>query len=108
MNPDRCCRVCTLINGGYSTDVADLVHLLPDATEYNNADFISDQLRTDFSSQLEAGMAKLREASDNCPACIMAALRQAKIAVPMVESFNFKEEMKQVFKSADEERYYAY
>jgi hypothetical protein len=106
MNPNRKCRVCTLINGGDGNEVLDLVKMLPDASEFNNATIISEQLMTDMKVRVDAGMEKIREVTDNCPACIMAALRQAKIAVPMVDSFDFKEEMKRVFKEYNEDQQY--
>jgi hypothetical protein len=53
---------------------------------------------------VEAAMPALREAAGNCPACIMAALRQRGIAVPMVESFDFKAESKKLFDENNSER----
>lgn len=38
----------------------------------------------------------LREACDNCPACILAAIRQRGIPVPMVTDFDWTDEMKAV------------
>ena len=49
-------------------------------------------------------MPKLRELAENCPACIMAALRCKKIPVPMVESFKYTEEFKSAMDQANQNR----
>lgn len=49
-------------------------------------------------------MPELRELTQNCPACIMAALRCKKIPVPLVDSFNFKDEMKDALATANQNR----
>lgn len=121
LNPDRSCRVCTIVNGGYrvgAEEMARLVAILPDSTAYNapaqGAEYtkICDQQfncecldnfeesATEHAKLLrgvEAAMPRLREETEGCPACILAALRQAKIPVPMVEGFDFKAEMQTVF-----------
>jgi hypothetical protein len=52
------------------------------------------------------GVKELREAASGCPACILAALRQAKI--PYSEStdlaFDFKVELDKFWQTANEER----
>lgn len=120
LNPARNCRVCTLVNGGYQVGaerMAELVAILPDPAAFLDQTIYHCRCKDcrSFSDDswdpsaectnehrkltvaLESAMAKLREETDNCPACIMAALRQRKIPVPMVESFNFTAEMKTVF-----------
>jgi len=43
---------------------------------------------------LSVGLAQVRKVSNNCPACIMAAIRQSGIPVPAVSEFNFTKEMR--------------
>ena len=50
-----------------------------------------------FEQELKAAIPKLREAAGECPACMMAALRQKKIPVPMAEDFSFTEMMKEIW-----------
>lgn len=123
LNPARNCRVCTLVNGGYQVGaerMAELVVLLPDPSAflaqsaydcrckdcriYFDDSFVPNVECTNehkrLLAALQSAMPKLREETDDCPACIMAALRQRKIPVPMVESFNFTAEMKTVFANA--------
>ena len=94
-NPDRACKVCSLI-GGFTQPINELIAILPSSAEYH-ADYSNNDLYWKLYTDTEAAMPKLREAADNCPACIMAALRQANIPVPMVESFDFKSEMQTIF-----------
>lgn len=117
MNPARNCRVCGLMGGGVTVGaerMAELVAMLPDPTPYFQTSGAVCQCRecswphdewkegpctsesARWESDLAAAMKRLREEASNCPACILAALRQRKIPVPMVESFNFKTEMRAV------------
>jgi hypothetical protein len=108
MNPARSCRVCALLNGGHGLDMGELLAILPDPTAYlaqgyydcncggeHRADCTNEYTKLDRA--LKEAMPKLREAVDNCPACILAALRQKKIPVPMVEGFDFTGEMKAIW-----------
>ncbi len=109
MNPARDCRVCTIINGGHHVGaeaMAALAAILPspDAWDAEMRSMDGPCRRPDhitattlFFNALGAAMPKLREATDNCPACILAALRQAKIPIPCVDGFDFKAEMRRVF-----------
>lgn len=47
---------------------------------------------------------ELRKACGNCPACIMAALRQKGIPVYMAEDYNWTDEMKAVWTIVNEEK----
>lgn len=57
-NPDRECRMCHLLGGPVHT-VKELIDIL--------------------GSGGEEGLKRLREATENCPMCILAALRQSGI-----------------------------
>jgi hypothetical protein len=106
LNPLRKCRVCQFINGGNGCCIEELKSLLPDATEFHESHaFVGDDnAYSRLLEATEATMPSLREATDNCPACIMAALRQAKIPVPMVDSFDFKAEMQKIFNDSNQSR----
>ena len=41
--------------------------------------------------EIEAAMPKLKEITQDCPACILATLRQMEIPVRAITSFNFTE-----------------
>ena len=106
LNPERSCRVCDLVQGGsHGLPVSALVALLPDSRPYHTAAPFDDNEHRALVAALEIAMPALREAVAGCPACIMAALRQAKIPVPMADNFDFKAEMKSIFDDLNEERF---
>ena len=110
LNPARDCRVCALLGGSMHVGaerMAELVAMLPDPAEYLATPCWSDHEdnpQRRLLAALELAMPKLREEVSNCPACILAALRQKKIPVPMVDSFDYKDEMQSVFNSLNEQR----
>ena len=109
LNPSRSCRVCDLQGGSHGLPVSALVALLPDSKPYqasistiNTDDW---KIHKTLSDAVKAAMPALREAVFQCPACIMAALRQAKIPVPMADDFDFKAEMKSIFDDINDQRH---
>ena len=108
LNPNRICRVCKMDHGdwtqreGEQKPLTDLLVLLPDPSSY----LVSDRWGEGFSNTLtdivNSVLPKLREISGDCPACIMAALRQKGIPLPMVTDFNFTKEMKEIWDDINE------
>ena len=110
MNPHRECRVCKMVDEGRDVgferiSVADMVALLPSKDALIKHDqhgaggyFADDQ------GLLKASLPALRKAAGGCPACILSALRQSKIPVPLAEDFNFSMEMKQIWSDINESR----
>jgi hypothetical protein len=103
LNPGRNCRVCGLLGGSTAVGaerMAELVALMPDSTAYRSSDGIywdgEQSEHATLTRTVAAVLPKLRAETDNCPACIMATLRLAKIPVPMAEGFDFKTEMRAV------------
>lgn len=105
LNPARECGICTFINGGMQVSTAELLALLPDPkafVRHQVEDFghevgvveWDEMNNSALREAVHAVLPKLRELTDDCPACILAALRQKGIPVPLVEDFNFTEEMK--------------
>jgi hypothetical protein len=99
MNPARACRACRLIHGGNGPDAEGLralVAILPSnvPVEFDaNCNWTKEY--EEFTQAIAAATPKLREASDGCPACMLAAIRQAGIPVPLVD-FDFKAEMAEI------------
>lgn len=58
----------------------------------------------DKDGLLKVALPLLREESGGCPVCILAAIRQAQIPVPVVTDFDFAKEMKSIFDDINEER----
>jgi hypothetical protein len=105
LNPARDCGICGFINGGMQVSTAELLLLLPDPktfVRHQSEDFGPDIGVTEWDEHDDAAMCaavhavlpKLRELTDDCPACILASLRQKGIPVPVITDFNFTEEMK--------------
>lgn len=106
LNPNRDCGICTIVSGGMPATTAELIALLPDPAKFQRVE--SWDAGQDFGGSGEytvtdddglrdathAVLPKLRELTDNCPACILAALRQRGIPAPIVTGFNFTEELK--------------
>ena len=111
LNPNRVCRMCKMVENEQRT-IAELMEGLPVA-----ADFLHER-RDDYGVSygrdfvgldvaMNDALPKLREAAGNCPACILAALRQRGIPVPIVNGFNFSDECKAVWAHVNETQYRA-
>lgn len=99
LNPARECRMCRLLADGLDSDferktLAELIAILPDSGPCNAVtDIDINREHEKLTEAVIEAIPMLRKASGNCPACMMAALRLAKIPVPMAENFDFKGEM---------------
>ena len=98
LNPGRVCKMCAKMGHDGTPAIETLLAVLPSMPDDMNWD-----REEAFKLVVEAAMPALRELTQNCPVCIMAALRQKKIRVPIVQSFNFKAEMEEIFKGINEE-----
>ena len=111
MNPNRICRMCAMFDFD-QPDLAELIASLPNPEKYCEEHTVTLEFGKSYSvisfpgleKAVEKAMSKLREKTQNCPACIMAALRQAKIPVRAIESFSFTEECKAWWDEFNEEQ----
>ncbi len=85
-NPNRACRLCKVNAGQY--DYKAIAAKIEDVPS-----------ESDGSKELQV----IREAVDNCPACILSTLRQGSL-VYTGHSFRFKEELKALWAERNEER----
>lgn len=90
MNPNRVCRMCKAV-GETQAPIAELIAAL----EFRASPWSGDEGPT------EADTTKIRAVAHNCPACILAALRQAERdskdaagSAHYSENFNWAEERK--------------
>ena len=100
LNPNRLCGMCGLIDNN-QPDIKDLISLLPLPYDFYQSSMEFEGY-SGLSEAIEKVMPELREKSGNCPACIMAALRQRGIPVPCAQSFNFTQECKEIWKDINE------
>ncbi len=104
MNPNRTCGVCGILDETQSP-MAELIACLPDHKEHIgkwDEDDGHEYYLESLTTAAHAALPKLRELAHDCPACIMAAIRQAHIPVPNVPDFNWANEMKDVLNAVNE------
>ena len=97
LNPKRHCGYCDLLENP-QPNLIEFIAMLPNPDEYKceDAEYESFYYRG-LEEAVDAVLPKLREACNNCPACIMAALRQKGIPVPVAKNFNFKKECQRIW-----------
>ena len=111
-NPNRVCGICAML-GLEQKPIADLIALLPKMPEGYTAYTAMEEAREYRESgaketayylapEIAKALPALRELTGNCPACILAAFRQAKIFVSWVEGFDFKSECEAVWQAFNE------
>lgn len=105
LNPDRKCGLCVHLSGGWGEQLPDMLALFPDPEKFKRVE--SWDAGEDFGgagecewpddealrAAVHAVLPKLREMTEDCPVCILAALRQKGIPVPVVTDFNFTKEL---------------
>lgn len=94
MNPNRICRMCQKMQGS-QVSMKELIAEIPvrDIEYPVFVDGLYDEATKEYEEGIKQAIKTLREITSNCPVCIMAALRQAKVDPIFWEGFNFKEEM---------------
>jgi hypothetical protein len=111
MNPNRKCGMCHLIgDGGPQLTGPEMVALLPDKKQFEKKmfrskdevnGFFGDSEWTEYPGLREAVIEKLRDLrdkTDNCPACILSALRQSGINRYLIPGvFEYELEKKDFF-----------
>ena len=98
-NPKRKCGMCTFLELDQKP-ISEMLNLLPEPEKYK-VFYNEDKTAYEFHLLKEAmiePLKKLRELTDNCPACILAALRQKKIHTDFAEGFDYKKEVQKIFK----------
>ena len=102
MNPNRTCRVCVLLEE-HQGPVGLLEAMLPDSGEYLMTDESGVlSFQSALTDAANAALPALREAANNCPACILAAIRQRGIPVAEVSDFDWSKEMEAVWDDMNE------
>ena len=102
-NPNRECRVCKLIENEQKP-IRDLIAVLPDIRGFNlnagdNIDMLGDVDVERLSAEIGKSLGDLRGLAGGCPACMMAAFRQAGIPLWTATGFNYRDEMQSILDS---------
>ena len=105
LNPNRHCGYCDLLEG-IQSNLAELIAILPNPSEYERTDVLEYKgfHYKGLEEAVDTVLPKLREACNSCPACIMAALRQKGIPVPIAKNFDFKKECASIWADFNEEQ----
>ncbi len=108
LNPNRKCKMCELLQE-VQPNLSDLIKILPNSNDYLNktnlpinASLSEINDYNGLTKKLNEVLPELRKLSNNCPACIMAAIRQSGNQVPLVTEFNFTEECKKIFQEIND------
>ena len=114
LNPNRKCRVCEKISGDDTPNLTgpQMVAMLPNINDFGK--------QTEWGIGVDVGklhgalkekIQPLRDAVDNCPACLLAAFRQSGIGIPLVgeDIFNYSDDMKEFWDNynADQQDFHA-
>lgn len=126
LNPARECGLCVKLNGGTANPLAELVAMLPDPANFvihESAEDLGYDLGTipaydrpdddGLREAVHAVLPALRKAAEDCPTCILAALRQRGIPVPVVTEFDYSKELASAWSEvnsneAERESHYSY
>jgi len=93
-NPDRYCRMCDIVNGAQN-NLKSLIAIMPCDVIETNTIFENIQEKNVLNiKEILSSFEKMKEEA-NCPACILAVIRQLKSKVFF--NFDYKEEVKQAF-----------
>ena len=99
MNPNRVCNMCKMTPGPKpQKPMTELFPLMPkvDPGFWNTWGSFDGSLLLEMKAVVDAitkALPALRDACGDCPACILATLRQSGIRVPLITSFNFTKEV---------------
>jgi len=109
MNPQRecgmCAAMCSALGESALASPTELIAMLPTVENYRR----EDKYGVSYSGlvdALKAVLPKVREAAGNCPACILAALRQSGIPMGCVDKdvFDFGAEIESLWNKINERR----
>ncbi len=106
LNPTRICGMCKTMDNE-QPELSKLIALLPNPDNYRvqrEEEGFNFESLVGLDEAVIKVLPSLRDMSANCPACILAALRQARIPIPLVSDFNFTEECKAFWAELNRER----
>ena len=92
LNPNRKCRMCILIKGVSNNNIPELAKRIPKVK-------LTDEMLISNYKEINAEFNEIREDVDNCPACLLAIIRQSKTSCSI--DFNFKKESNDFLKDME-------
>lgn len=100
LNPQRECRMCKLADNK-QPNLSWVMEILPKTEQYKKTNPIAgfDMVEyPGFDEAFKSILPQLKRRAGDCPACILSAIRQAKIPVDMAEGFDYKTEVEAFWK----------
>jgi hypothetical protein len=103
-NPNRICKGSCTWNG--QKKMANLLAVIGPVRDYQieQASLAGGVFYTFNSEAINEMLPRLRDVAEDCPFCIMAALRQAGVPVPEATDFDYKEEVAKLHECMNESR----
>jgi hypothetical protein len=96
MNPNRKCGLCAMLDGGYGHLKEGKAALIPYIKKQD--EFLGNMLPKE-------AVVSLRNATENCPICMFASIRQSGFEIGQFDGFNYEAESKSSFEDAIKDIY---
>ena len=105
MNPNRVCGFCKTA-GNKTTSMDEMLVVLQKQLYWQYTHLVNqdDEEIITIPQLEETAIKELRDISDNCPACILSALRQGKAIVASYGVFNYESEVESFWKDMNKNR----
>lgn len=100
MNPNRECRFCIIDQGASTNNIPSLVARLPKDVIVVSEEFFPIE-KVNNEVEILAEFEKIKKEVNECPACLLAVIRQSKSIVNF--PFYYKNEAEQFWKDRKEE-----
>ncbi len=106
LNPNRECRMCEKIETLRQPPMADLVAIMPNPEQYKEIHAEHGyEMYPGLQVPFEAALAKLIDAAQDCPMCILAALKQSG-TVQFNATWDFQKECKSIWADINDTQNY--
>jgi hypothetical protein len=103
LNPNRECGMCNAAEAE-QPKMVDMLAVLPDPDPFKMHEIDGQPLGEDhffytdeLDKAVDEALPKLRDICNNCPACIMSALRQKGIPAPVARNFHYEAEKRDMW-----------
>jgi hypothetical protein len=104
LNPNRGCRMCEAAGDWPAPTPDELAAVVALVPKYENFTAEDVFFRGKAQDDLKVVWPEIVERLHDCPACIMAALRQAGFPVPAVDWWNYTDACKEFWKPINEDK----
>ena len=100
LNPQRVCGICRIAEN-VQPKMSDLLAVAGIPADYIGEDTDIEEWNVE---KLNTMIPKLKEVAGYCPACVLAALRQAGLPAPLATEFDFKSMLKEIWDGVNDSK----